>query len=53
MQWRMACVVGLALTLLAGCAGGNKAKPVLGGAVFPPWGWIEYCERHPEDRDCG
>ena len=48
MRWRVAGVAWLVL-MLAGC---ETSRPVLGDAVMGPDVWIEYCQRHPEDRDC-
>ena len=38
------------VVMLAGC---GSSRPALGDAVMGPDGWLEYCQRHPEDRDCG
>lgn len=48
MRWRVAGVAGL-VVMLAGC---GTVRPVLGGVITGPDGWLEYCQRHPEDRDC-
>ena len=32
---------------------GSRPDDVGGDAVMGPDGWLEYCQRHPEDRDCG
>ena len=48
MWWRVAGVAGL-VVMLAGC---GTARPVLGDVIMGPDGWQEYCQRHPEDRDC-
>ena len=49
MRWRMAGVAWVVL-MLSGC---GAVRPVLGDAVMGPDGWLEYCQRHPDDRDCG
>ena len=49
MRWRVAGVAWVVL-MLSGC---ETSRPVLGGVVIGPDGWLEYCQRHPEDRDCG
>jgi len=48
MRWRVAGVTWL-VVMLAGC---GTVRPVLGDAVMGPDGWLEYCQRHPEDMDC-
>jgi len=47
MRWRVAGVAWLVL-MLVGC---GTVRPGLGD-VMGPDGWQEYCQRHPEDRDC-
>ena len=46
MRWRVAGIAGMVM-ILAGC---GSSRPVLGDAVMGPDGWLEYCQRHPEDR---
>jgi hypothetical protein len=48
MQWRVAGVAWL-VVMLGGC---SPLRPVLGDVIIGPDGWFEYCQRHPEDRDC-
>lgn len=48
MRWRVAGVAWLVL-MLVGC---GTARPVLGDVIMGPDGWLEYCQRHPADRDC-
>lgn len=47
------CVV----LLLCGCSvQPSKSKPVFGGEIIPPVGWVDpnigWCKRNPEDIDC-
>ena len=46
----MKSLVLLAL-LLAGCAM-PPDHMTLGNEVCPPAGWIDYCNRHPDDPAC-
>jgi predicted transglutaminase-like cysteine proteinase len=40
----------LLILLLAGCA---APEPFIAGEpTVPPHGWVDYCKRHPQDRDC-
>lgn len=50
----MRCILILLSSLvLAGCSGGNKTVRGTGEYANPPAGFVDYCNRHPEQAECG
>ena len=43
--------IALFVLILAGCAT-PPAHMTLGEEADPPYGWVEYCNRHPDDPAC-
>jgi hypothetical protein len=47
-------VIGVALSLfLGGCNGGPSVLRGDGVPTVGPYGFYEYCQRHPEVAECG
>jgi len=51
---RRILLVGLVIVAALVCFGcAEHPTRIKGGEeVAPPWGWMDYCQRHPEDRAC-
>lgn len=43
------CLIAL-MVVLSGCAAPEPFAP--GRQVSPPFGWVDYCTRNPNDHDC-
>jgi hypothetical protein len=53
MTTRHLALILLVLVTIFLCSCAVKPTPIKGGEeIGPPSGWLEYCDRHPEDKGC-